>query len=531
MSKKHRILYAILSGLLLSLPWFESFSGIFLWIAFIPLLFIEDYYASAFKKPKKEVFLYASLTFITWNIATTWWIVNATMAGFLAAVLVNTFLFSLVFWCYHITRKVAGNAIGRISFVAYWTAFEYFYLNAEIYWPWLNLGNGFANDVRLIQWYEYTGALGGTVWALLINVALFEILNKYLIYNNIHKTKIYIALATILIFLPVTISLFRFYSYHEKQDPHSIVIIQPNMDSYNDKITAQEQCFTLMHLADSLGDASTGYFLAPEAAIDDAIWENTLNNNFSMPAMQHFMGKFPKANFVFGALTYKEYPAGKPKTATARIHKFTNGYYDSFNTAVQLDSAGHISLYHKSKLVVGVEKMPYPKALKFLDKIVIKLGGSFSSHGTQNSRDVFVSIDRKVLIAPVICYESVYGEYVTDYIKHGANFIFILTNDGWWGNTPGHRQHLSYARLRAIETRRSIARSANTGVSAAINQRGEIIASLGWGKSGALKTALNANNSATFYVRCGDYLGKLAYLFTGCIMLIMTWIRIKRKFF
>jgi apolipoprotein N-acyltransferase len=531
MSKKQRFLYAISSGLLLSLPWYQSFSGIFLWVAFLPLLFIEEYYATTFKNSKKEVFLYASLTFIIWNVTTTWWIVNATLVGFCAAVLVNTFLFSLVFWFYHITRKVAGNFIGRLSFIAYWTAFEYFYLNAEISWPWLNLGNGFANDIKLIQWYECTGALGGTVWVLLINLILFECLRNYLINKNIRNAKNDIALAIVLILLPITISLIRFYTYQEPHDIHNIVIIQPNMDPYNVNISARDQCANLLHLADSSGTSSTGYFLAPETSIEDAIWENSLKHNSSLSSIKKFMNKFPKAEFVFGASTYKNYPVNAPRTATARFNKYSNGWYDSFNTGMQVDTAEKIAIYHKSKLVVGVEKMPYPKALKFLEKIMIKMGGSFASHGTQNSRDVFESANHKVRIAPVICYESVYGEYVTDYIKNGANFIFILTNDGWWGNSPGHRQHLSYARLRAIETRRSIARSANTGISAAINQRGEIITSMEWGRRGTLLARLNTNSYQTFYVRYGDFLGKLAYLVSGCIILIMLWVSIKRKFF
>jgi apolipoprotein N-acyltransferase len=61
-------------------------------------------------------------------------------------------------------------------------------------------------------------------------------------------------------------------------------------------------------------------------------------------------------------------------------------------------------------------------------------------------------------IAPAICYESIYGEFMSKYIRNGANLICIITNDGWWKNTPGHKQHMNYARLRAIETRTWVAR-------------------------------------------------------------------------
>jgi apolipoprotein N-acyltransferase len=520
-----RFFYAFLSGILLSLPWYSSFSGLFLLIAFIPLLLIEDHYFKFSQKTGKEVFLYASLTFFIWNCATTWWIANSSVIGCLTAVFVNTFLFSLIFWLYHIVRKKAGNFIGSLAFVAFWTGFEYFYLNAEISWPWLNLGNGFANDIKLIQWYEFTGALGGTVWVLIVNIAIFRILTeKFKLRNQL----ISFILTGLLIFVPPALSLFRYQGYEEKKNLYHIVILQPNINPYT-YLPTQYLCGNLLHLADSLSNSSTEYILAPEAAIEDEIWENNLLNNYSIPELSRFVNRFPHVNFITGARTYKEYPLTAHIPATAKPLNKSAGFYDCFSSAIQIDSSQKIQLYHKSKLVVGVEKMPYPNALKWLKKTVVRFGGSFSSFGTQSYRSVLQSADGKLQIAPVICYESAYGEFVTGYIKNGASLIFILTNDAWWKNTPGHIQLLNYARLRAIETRRSIARSANTGISAFINQRGDIISSLDWGIKGGLTAELNANSYQTLYVRYGDYLGKMAYLVSGCILLIFTLFVIFKK--
>jgi len=117
---------------------------------------------------------------------------------------------------------------------------------------------------------------------------------------------------------------------------------------------------------------------------------------------------------------------------------------------LQLNKEG-ISYYHKSKLVPGVERMPFPTLFKPLESLAINLGGTMGSLGIQNERTVFYSHNKKARIAPVICYESAYSDFVSDYVENGANLIFIITNDGWWENTPGHRQHLAYSRLRAIE--------------------------------------------------------------------------------
>ena len=116
--------------------------------------------------------------------------------------------------------------------------------------------------------------------------------------------------------------------------------------------------------------------------------------------------------------------------------------------------------------------MPFPAIFGLLDDFAIDLGGTAGSLGMQAHPSVFRS--GKITAAPVVCYESVYGDYVREYINQGANIICIMTNDGWWEDTPGYRQHCQYARLRAIEERRSIARSANTGISCFIDQRGEI---------------------------------------------------------
>jgi apolipoprotein N-acyltransferase len=97
--------------------------------------------------------------------------------------------------------------------------------------------------------------------------------------------------------------------------------------------------------------------------------------------------------------------------------------------------------------------------------------------------------------------------------------LFVITNDGWWGDTPGYHQHNAFSCVRAIETRRSIARSANTGISCFINQRGEILQKLGWWKRDAIKGTINANDKITFYVKHGDYIARIARFFALIVIL------------
>jgi apolipoprotein N-acyltransferase len=168
--------------------------------------------------------------------------------------------------------------------------------------------------------------------------------------------------------------------------------------------------------------------------------------------------------------------------------------------------------YHKSKLVAGVELMPFESVLGSLSKLSLDLGGTTGSLGQQEERAVLRYGRAGLRIVPAICYESVFGEHVAAHVRNGGNLIAIMTNDGWWDDSPGYRQHLSFASIRAIETRRSIVRSANTGISCIVDQRGVIHYRTGWWQPAAFRATVHLNEDTTFFVRHGDLLGRLAVI-------------------
>jgi apolipoprotein N-acyltransferase len=523
MNTKKRILLSLFSGLLLVPAWYEWGSGLILVVALIPLLFIEDY----LDQHKNEYgsgtfFCYAALAFFVWNTATTWWIVNATVIGVIAAVFVNTFMWSLVMWFFHLAKRRLGPQIGYFSLILFWITWEYFYHNAEISWPWLSLGNGFAYNIKLVQWYEFTGVLGGSLWVLVINILIFNLIKGFL--EEFPRRRLFAQLALILIIIsgPVVISLVRFYTYHETPDPKTIVVIQPNIDPYEKfvSIPSIDQTQIQLSEAEKLADSTVDYFIAPETSINNNIWMDQIEDVPDIRMIRTFLKAYPGASYVTGIQCLKRYMPGDRLTDNTRDIPGTDMKYEVFNAAIQLDSTRNVPFYFKSKLVVGVEKMPYAKYLKFLEKFTLRLGGTFRGWGTQDYRGVFFSANDSTGVSPLICYESVYGEFVTGYVKNGANLLFVVTNDGWWGDTPGYHQHNSFSSLRAIETRRSIARSANTGISSLINQRGEVLQKLGWWKRGALKGTINAGDKLTFYVKNGDYIGRSASFFALLIVLM-----------
>lgn len=127
----------------------------------------------------------------------------------------------------------------------------------------------------------------------------------------------------------------------------------------------------------------------------------------------------------------------------------------------------------------------------FLESLAISLDEN-SASGTLGKSDRAMALGDGVKVAPVICYESIYGDYVSDYVGDGAQWLAVVTNDAWWRNTAGHKQHFSYAKLRAIEQRKWVARAANTGISGFINPLGESVMESVWyqGRAGRCNVPL-----------------------------------------
>ena len=180
--------------------------------------------------------------------------------------------------------------------------------------------------------------------------------------------------------------------------------------------------------------------------------------------------------------------------------------------------------------MVGVENMPYKSFFRpILGEFLLDLGGTVSSRAIQQSRSVFEHKKINLKVGPVICYESIYGEFLTEYVRKGAHFLAIITNDAWWGDTPGHKQLLSYARLRAIENRRAIVRSANTGISAIINAKGEIVKELPYESKGVLRGKFSPAERITFYTQYGDYIARWSGFVAILFFLIAVSGRLKKN--
>ena len=450
-------------------------------------------------KSKRAAFFYSFFVFAIWNTITTYWIYNASLFGAVAAITVNSILMASVVMLFVWIKLKFNDRRAWWALITFWLSFEYLHFNWDLSWPWLTLGNVFAHYPKIIQWYEYTGVLGGSLWVLLANI---------LLYHSIKNKSNYLR-SGIVIILPISIS-FLVKPNIVDSDEVSVVVIQPNVDPYFDKfdgLTSMEQLEKFIMLAETQLDSNTNYLIGPETAIVDGIWESLISNSPEIVRLKKLIEKYPNLNIIIGAVTYRAYDNSDEIPITARQFSSTDSFYDVFNSALQINSSS-VAIYHKSKLVQGVEFTPFPAVLKKLEFLTLDLGGISGSLGTQEFREVFPSSSAQ--IAPIICYESIFGEFTTDYVRNGADLFTIITNDGWWKDTPGYKQHLNYASLRAIECRRAIARSANTGISTFIDCFGTLHKSTKWNEAIAIKDIIMTNTTQTIYVQFGDYIGRIS---------------------
>lgn len=522
---------ALASALLLWLAWPPiPFSGILLLVALVPLLMaIENIITGQGGKKGTKVFLTAGLAAFVWNTLSIYWVfnaINAVMPVYLAIFIslipfgLAALLIALAFRAYYQLRKKYSINISLGALVCFWLSYEYLHQSWDLAFPWMNLGNGMASTTPLVQWYEYTGVYGGSLWIWVCNIFFFLLMINRKKHSQ-RKLVTNYGLLALLIFVPMVLSLIRYKGYEEHENPSNIVVVQPNIDPFEKygKLSSQQQVEHLIQLSESIGQTNTEFFIWPETAIASSTNEQTIRSDPNYVRIGQFLSNYRNGGVLSGIESYVIYPGAS--TTSARNIEGTDQYFDVFNAAVFIDNSSKVQFYHKSKLVPGVEKLPF-SGLGFLKPLFASFGGATGSYGQQEEPNVFYS-SSGIGAAPIICYESIWGNYVAQYIKQGAQFIAVITNDGWWGNTAGKSQHLDYARLRAIETRRWVVRSANTGISAFIDQKGTVVQESEWWTATALKQDINLNEEITFYVEYGDIIAYIALFGSTIGALLLIW--------
>ena len=521
------IVCVFLPALLFWLAWEPMPFTPLVFIAFVPFFYLAEWGRSTSKGKNFGVLF---LALMLWNISTTWWVWFASDVGAIAMLILNSLLMYLPFglsrW---LQRKKWFIWDAKWLFIALWLLYEYGHHRWDLSWPWLTLGNAFSGMPWYVQWYEITGTLGGTALILSVNVLVYQALINVQSKDKrswIMRFRLPLGIVSIFGLLSVLLGqLASDFVYQKKsklKQPYRVVAIQPNYDPYDEKfvLDPMQMVRDMAKTSDSAGPADC--ILWPETSLVGNIDVGSPAQDMQVSyLMHHWLKNGPADNaardsslnhsraagppsMLIGSNMIHWYSwmgKGKPDVA-ARQSSNLEYWYTLHNSALWIQpelsihpigsdpfkherlrgsmATGDVQFYHKSKLVPGTEQLPFVTVLPFLERLAISLDEN-SASGTlgKNATAKALGVSNSK-VAPIICYESIYGDYVSEYVKDGASWLAVITNDAWWNNTPGHKQHFSYAKLRAIEQRKWVVRSANTGISGFIDPLGNTTMRSGW---------------------------------------------------
>lgn len=439
------------------------------------------------------------------HLATIYWTGWVSVPGMFTMVAVLGLYVSLVFAIYAFATRILGDrAVWLFPF--FWTAQEYLRGLGDLAFPWTNLSLSQVHYLNLIQFADVTGDLGVSFWVVLINVLVY----RMIVIATAPRRRPIGAYAAIILLLVVVPFLYGWGTIEslQSEDKVRVAVLQGDIDSFHKWDSAYvDQSFAVYETQ------------AREAAAQGAeliVWPETAAPIY-LRTRSHYQWELKRLTAATGIPML---------IGTLEYSTVQGGGYLRYNAAVVLDRNGFRPDYHaKMQLVPLGEWIPFSDKFRVLDKLDV--GGAHFTAGQK-----IVLFDHpKGPYAAAICFESVFPDIIREFALHGARFLVNITNDGWYGMSSGPTQHALIAVFRAIETRRPIARSANTGISLLIDRTGRvhhaskqyvpdcIVAELGLGPS----------DQETFFLRHGMYLGQLCTALTGTFLLIGVFLDWRRR--
>lgn len=502
-------------GILLGLSWPPLPFPFLVFPAFILLFRLIDLCSSA-----REAAYWSYPAFVIWNIITTYWLVMATVAGGIAAILANAVVMTLpVMLQYKIQRKLNNLWLVALFQAAFWVSYEYLHHLWDLAWPWLALGNAWANMPELVQYISVTGYLGISFWVLLVSALGYQGLKYY------HKPA-GISAGALVLLLPIISLIQLLFVQTEREQSVEVVVAQPNFDTYHDYggyDNAFEALNMLLTISDSLHTDSTDLILWPESGIRSTVYSEKVNSRTANAVKEQMIETAQTWNIpLISGAVYLEYYTQDQAPALSRSSG-TNPYL-YYNAALAFYPDQSYEVYRKHNLVPIVERIPFVHLLNAIDLFDWVDWKKIQGYGKGQDATPF-TIDGTSTPA-LVCYDSVFPGWVREYVKQDAGFISIITNDGWWGNTSGHIQHFAYARLRALEFRRWVVRSANNGISGIIAPDGSVKVETEYWTQTVFRYEVPVKVEMTLYARFGDWLPQLMLLFSG---LGIGWMAFRQK--
>jgi apolipoprotein N-acyltransferase len=423
-----------------------------------------------------------------------------------------------------------------------WVAFEYFHAIGELSFPWLTLGNAFTTRLDKIQYIDITGVYGVSFWVCVLAALIYYLYSILKVKHTDNKIKITSKKAIIIYAVIIIVYILpNIYSYvnncernfsnNIKNKKLKVGIIQPNIDpwaKWSAKLYEITNDYALQIREIGKTNSELDLIIMPETITPYYFLElynddlyRIIKNSVDSLNIPVFMG-IP--DFVrYGDSTIAPIDAKKYKSGER---------YDVFNSSVLLEPGKEKTIqqkYSKIRLVAGSERMPHQDKLVFL-KDLVKWGVGISSYQIGRDSTIF-NLGAKAKFNCGICYESIYPDFISSFVDKGSEFIVIITNDGWWGKLPGTYQHSQYSVLRAIENRRWLVRSANTGVSGIIDPYGNYITETQVNERKSFIGEIGLSGEKTFYTKYGDVFAQSCYFFSIFLIVLSLGKKLVGKLF
>ncbi|MCS7228436.1 MAG: apolipoprotein N-acyltransferase [Candidatus Kryptonium sp.] len=507
-----KFLLSFASGALLSLSFPPLTTGFFATVGFVPLLFLVDKVESY-----KQLFRYSYLAFFFFNLFTLYWVGGWSkeadpflMVGCVLLILVHPVLFFLPMWFYMFVKKNFGGKIHLIVFPFAYTLFEYFRSTTELAFPWLTLGNTQTYYLEKIQFIEFTGVYGLSFLILVVNVLLYLGIKEILKQRDfLSKTALRYFFVGVLIYIVPDI--YGLYVLKKSSDVSfkemKVGLIQPDINPWLKwEGTLAEQLELYMGMTKKIINEHPDVELVvyPETAI---------TYYFLLSPYRYYFNWFKNQIDSLNVAILTGFPDAKfyddPSQAPPSSHliKETGQRYDAFNSmGLFLPKSDKIQKYAKMILVPFGERLPYADTFHFLIE-PLQWGVGISNWAKGKDTTVFEMERRNgeiVKFSGGVCYESIYPSLIREFVKRGAQFLVVITNDSWYGNTSGPYQHFQYSILRAVENRRSIVRCANGGISGFIDPYGRVQIKTRFNERTQIADVVKINDEKTFYTKYGD---------------------------
>lgn len=535
-------LLSIISGVLMGLAYPPVNMYVFIFIGFVLYIYLLDT-SDTYKKAVYRSYI----TIFTMMLVMVSWIM---LSGFRESadrfMIIGGFLTMLlhpiVFYLLPAMAFVFISRYLRVKRFPYlylfllpfiWVAFEYVQTWGQLTFPWLSFGYTMTYNLNKIQYIDITGMLGISFWICMVCVYIYYTIVKIRDgeWNTTKQKLTALAVIVLLYFLPDIYGLVTNAGRHAKNDSEekiNVGIIQPNINPWK-KWGAKQLDLTLDYASQirmlAAQNPKPEMIIMPETAFPYYLRYAMYGDKYLI--VQNVIDS-TGVPLLTGTPDLYVYSAKDEPPPDAKVFESDGKKYDTFNTALLIEKGKDkekLQKHNKMKLVIGSERMPYQEKLSFLRDIVRWTVG-LSSFQLGSEIGLF-DLNGKYKFNTAICYESVYPEFFAEGVDMGADFSVIITNDGWWGKLFGTYQHNQYAVLRAVENRRWIARSANTGISGSIDPFGNLYDQTPINEKAAFISEIGVRKEKTFYTMNGDIFAKVVCVIAG-VLLVMAFVMKKR---